>query len=54
MITYTKAKQVLDEGDVVFALDENWGVEEAIVRKIQADSLLTDKGFLDFFLHGDT
>lgn len=53
MITYRKAKAVLSVGDVVYSLDENWGVEEAVVKGIFADSISTDKGFLDFCLHGD-
>lgn len=53
MITYRKAKQVLSVGDVVYSLDENGGVEEAVVKGIFADSISTDKGFLDFCLHGD-
>lgn len=53
MITYKKAKAVLSVGDVVYSLNEMGGVEEAVVNGILADSISTDKGFLDFCLHGD-
>lgn len=53
MITYRKAKAVLSVGDVVYSLDENGGVEGAVVSGINSDSISTDIGFLDFCLHGD-
>ena len=53
MITYRKAKAVLSVGDLVYSLDENGVVEEAVVSGINYDALSTDIGFLDFCLHGD-
>lgn len=50
MITHAKVKQLLSPGDVVYIHDG--GVVAETVRKILADCLRTDGGFLQFDEHG--
>ena len=53
MITYRKARELLPVGDVVYVLNENGGVERGIVQSVLQTCLKTDKGYLDYDLHGD-
>lgn len=52
VITYRQAKKLLPVGDVVFVVTEDGG-EEAVVEKVLQTCLKTDKGYLDYDLHGD-
>lgn len=53
MISYRKAKELLPVGDVVFTLTGDGGVEKAVVEKVMQTCLKTDKGYLDYDLHGE-
>lgn len=52
MITYRKARELLPVGDVVYVLNEDFGVEYAVVQQVLQTCLKTDKGYLDYDLHG--
>ena len=51
VLTYEKAKSVLEPNDDVFVVDRG-RVKRARVKKIFMDSLATDAGILDFISHG--
>lgn len=43
MITYRKARELLPVGDVVYVLNEDFGVEQAVVQRVLQTCLKTDK-----------
>ena len=54
MVTYRKAKKLLQPGDTVYSLDESGGVTEAIVLEVCDGWMETRIGILDFDDHGCT
>jgi hypothetical protein len=52
MITARQAKRLLEPGDVVY-IHENCQVSTVRIRKIFADSLLVEGGYLYFADHGE-
>ena len=54
MITYKKAKELLQPGDVVYTTDRESRPVEAEVLEVCAGHLRTTKGNLDFLDHGYT
>lgn len=52
MITYRKARELLSVGDVVYDLAEA-GVEKAVVQAVLPHGLQTDRGYLDYDMHGE-
>lgn len=53
MVTYQKAKQLLDPGDQVFIIINNQVEAQTIIR-IHMDSLSVQDGYLYFDDHGQT